>query len=251
MEKLVLDGDVVQLCKHISGLKKTNVDIQRVKKLSVKVFVMSLIHSKNTYIALFLEKKLKELDHCTYNIYHKLCCEILVFLATINKSYCQTNFTNQCDNSNDLQDKFLTALDLNSRVQCINSFYKKKEFSHMWNIALLNSPNKAFIHSLIYMNTIIPKKIYFLTAFNTLYETYYLSTTEYNTKLLFQCMFKMSYLIDDELTLKQKMYIKCLEYVPKIQNLKDSNFTACLSSLEENNISKNHDPQTKILLCNK
>jgi hypothetical protein len=215
MERLILDGDIIQLCKFISSLKQTKTDILKVKKVSIKVFVGSLIYSTNMYIALFLEKKLKALEDCSVTIFHKLCCEILVFLATVNKPTVLKSFTNQCDTCVNPQDKFLTALDFTSRIQCINTLFKDKHFTFMWDLAIRNSPYTDYIRSLLYLNSISPSKRFYFAAFNTLYENYYFSNTIYN-KIIFQCMLKMSYLLDDENTLQQKMYSTCIQYVPDI-----------------------------------
>lgn len=253
MERLVLDGDVVQLCRHISTLKKTNTDIQKVKKVAVKVFSTTIIYSKNTYIAMFLEKKLKELEDCSNQIFHKLCCEILVLLAIVNKPSVHTPFSNNFDtcSTEDPRDKFLTALDFKTRVQCINNLYKKKEFSFMWRVALQNSPYTDYIHSLSYLNSITQKKIFYFTAFSTLYETYHYSNSIYN-KLLFQCMLKISYLLDDENSLKEKIFVRCMEYIPRLQQhvcQQEKTFT----SLDEKHDyhSKNTQYQeAKILMLN-
>ena len=217
MEKLMLDGDVVQLCRNISALKRTNADIQKVKKVAVKVFSSTIIYSKNTYIAIFLEKKLKELENCSDKIFHKLCCEILVLLATVNNPTKHIPFSNQYDIcTEDPRDKFLTALDFTTRVQCINTLYKQKEFEFMWRVALQNSPHNEYVNSLSYLSSISQKKIYFYCAFSTLYETYHFSNSVYN-KLIFQCMLKISYLLDDENSLRAKIFVRCMEYIPRLE----------------------------------
>jgi hypothetical protein len=215
MNSSVLCGDVEQICRLCVKYKCTQSDKNKIKSTIIKIFTNTYAASKNMYIVCFLKTKLSELDLCTSLVFHKLICEIFVFLGTINKPR-KAEFDKGFEENASY--KLTQSIDKETRHRCINSMLKASEDFILWDVVLKNSEHPEYISSLSYLYEQNESKVFLYLAYNTFHEKdLYYSSTIYN-KIIIQCMIKLPYLLEENDILFFNIYKTCLDYEPNYPN---------------------------------
>ena len=62
MNSLIINGDILSICKLCVSYKHTKAAISKIKLNVVKIFSNTFSGSKNTYIARFLSSRLNQLE---------------------------------------------------------------------------------------------------------------------------------------------------------------------------------------------
>ena len=213
MNSLIINGDILSICKLCVSYKHTKAAISKIKVNVVKIFSNTFSGSKNTYIARFLSSRLNQLETCSPQVYNKILCEIFVFLGTINKP---SSYKGDKGFESNPMDKIYSSTGRDVKQRCVNSILRDNRSDDfiLWDMVLKNTDQEEYVHSLQHMWAIHSDNTLLYMAFDTFYESHYYSSSIYN-KIIFQCMIKLQYLKEDDSESKLNTYITCLNYEPK------------------------------------